>query len=544
MARSRWPVLVLGFLLLCVCIGLCLSCVASVWLWSGQGGSSGIGLPIVGDGGTAGNSGGTLRLLGDEPRTLDPALVQFTTDAEYVVEIFSGLVTLNQDLQVVPDLAERWELSGDGKEYTFYLREEARFHNGRAVTAEDFKFSLERACDPRTQSPVASVYLGDIVGALEMLSGRASEISGIEVVDQATLRIRIDEPKAYFLAKLTYSTGFVLDRDNVTNADWFVQANGTGPFRLAQYDSDRIVLERNEDYYRQQPYLKQVVFMLGGGSPMSMYENGELDVVGVGAADIERVLDPANVLHSELSTAPQLDVFYLALDVNQPPFDDAKVRQAFSLAIDRSKITAATLQGMAVAAQGIIPPGMPGYQRERALLGYEPQLAAKLLSDSKYEAAGNLPPITLTIYGSDGELPSHIRAIVAMIRENLGVEVNVEETEDVFAGQPQAYSSGWSADYPDPEDFLDILFHSRSGLNRMGYSNPEVDGLLEKARLATDQTQRMGLYEQAEELIVADAPWIPLWHSVDYVLIKPYVKGAVFSAAIYPWLSDVYLEQS
>ncbi len=486
---------------------------------------------------------GTLRLYSVEPQTLDPALVQYTDSAEYVVEIFSGLVALDSRLQVVPDLAERWEISEDGLQYTFYLREGARFHNGRQVVASDVKYSLERACDPRTGSAVASVYLDDIVGASEMLSGQASELRGVEVVDERTVRIKIDAPKAHFLPKLTYSTAFVVDRDSVDRGDWLRHPNGTGPFRLTAFSAEQIVLERNDLYYREQAKLQKVVFWLAGGSPMSMYENGELDVVQVWTGDVERVLDPSNPLHADLIVVPQLDISYLGFDVRQPPFEDRQVREAISLAIDREKLAEVVLNGLGLAAEGIVPPGVPDYSRQRPLLPFDPVRARALLQSSSYGGNEHLPAIVLRIAGEDGELPRDIEAVVAMLRDNLGIEVQVEQSEDVFGGQPSLFASGWSADYPDPHNFLDLLFHSDSALNRSGYANARVDALLEAARLETQTGQRMDLYRQAEELIIADMPWVPLWHSVDYVLRKPYIKGTVHAATIVPWLAGVYVER-
>ncbi|MGQ9493212.1 MAG: peptide ABC transporter substrate-binding protein [Anaerolineae bacterium] len=537
MLQKRWPILVIIILLLCLALVLCLGCAAVAWFWIRSVPSSGI-VPIA-----RSIDGGTLRLFGSEPRTLDPALVEDATSAEYVVEIFGGLVTLNEKLEVVPDLAERWAISSDGKTYTFFLQEGARFHDGRPVTAADFKYSLERACDPHTGSIVAEVYLGDIVGAKEKLTGQADEIRGVEVLDERTLRITIDAPKAYFLAKLTYSTAFVLDQKNVEQPDWLKRPNGTGPFKLQEYSKQRIVLQRNEYYHRGKPKLAQVVFVLAGGSPMSMYENGELDITGVGPADIERVRDPTNPLHAELTIIPQLDIQYLGFDVRQPPFDDVKIRQAFNLALDRQKICDVVWKGMRMPAQGIVPPGMPGYKRENSLLSYDPQRARQLIAESQYGNAASLLPITLSISGREGQLPSYMKAIVAMYYENLGIEIAVEQSENILAGEPQFFSLGWIADYPDPEDFLDILFHSQSGLNRMHYANPQVDRLLEEARIETDTERRMQLYRQVEEIIVTEAPWVPLWHSVDYVLTKPYVKGAVYAPAIFPWLANVYIEK-
>ena len=536
MSRSRWPVVVLVVLLLCVLVALCLACGAAAWFWlsSRAVGETGIVTPA--------SPGTTLRLAGDEPDTLDPALVTDSTSAEYVVHIYSGLVSLDASLSVVPDLAERWEISPDGRTYTFYLRSGIRFQDGTELTATDVVYSLERACDPQTGSPVASVYLGDIVGANERLSGRAATISGVKAVDERTVRITIVEPTATFLAKLTYSTAFVLDRSNVESSNWPSRPNGSGPFRLQELSSKQIVLQRNEHYYRDPPKLEKVVYSLGGGSPMSMYENDELDMVYVGPADVERVRDPANVLSAELTVVPQLDIQYLGINVDRPPFDDVKVRQAFSLAIDREKITSVVWKDMRAPAEGIVPPGMPNYQRARPLLAFDPERARKLLAESRYGGPAGLPPVTLSIGTLATELPPVIEAVVAMYRDNLGVDIAVEGNADVLADDPQMYSIGWIADYPDPENFLDILFHSGSGLNHMHYSNPQVDRLLESARVETDQKRRQDLMLEAETLIVADAPWVPLWNSVDYVLTKPYVKGVVHSAAIFPWLTGVSVQ--
>lgn len=535
MPDKRWPVIAIVVLVLAV-VAACCGCALLSWLFFDTG-------PLATQSpAPTSASDDTLRLFGGDPDTLDPALVEDSVSAEYVAEIFSGLVGLNDKLELVPDLAERWELSPDGRTYTFALRSEARFHSGRPVTAADVKYSLERACDPQTGSAVAAVYLGDIVGAPAMLAGQAEEISGVRVLDDRQLQITIDAPKAYFLAKLTYSTGFVVNRENAESRDWPRRPDGTGPFKLQEWTKEQIVLERNDAYYGGVPLLKQVVFALQGGSPMNMYENGELDVVYAGTGDIERVLDPENPLHGELTVVPQLDIQYLAFDVNQEPFDDVKVRQAFSLAIDRDKIATVLWKGTVLPAEGVVPPGMPGYTRD-PLVEFDPQRARQLLAESRWKTAEALPPVTLYISGDSGELPASIEAIVAMYRDNLGVEVQVVQDPELLEGRPPFFSMGWIADYPDPEDFLDILFHSGSALNYTHYSNLAVDRLLEAARVERDNQRRIELYKQAEQAIVTDAPWLPLWHSVDYVLTKPYVKGATFAGAIYPWLRTVYIER-
>ena len=312
--------------------------------------------------------GGKLVRLYRDPPTLDPHLTTDNISGGLVNEIFGGLVTLGLDLKVAPDLAERWDVSEDGRVYTFYLRKDAKFHDGKPVTAEDVRWSLERVADPNTLSPVAEQYLSDIVGVSAKLKGRASTISGLQVVDKNTIRITIDEPKSYFLAKLTYPTAFILDRTNVEGDgnDWLLQPNGTGPFKLAEYKVGEIIrLTRNEYYHLGPPNLDEVEFILAGGDPMIMYENDEIHLTGVSLADLERVRDPNEPLNAELKAAPSsFGVSYIGLNVEQPPLDDPLFRQALSLAIDRETISTVVLDGLRIPATTIIPPGFPSYSTD------------------------------------------------------------------------------------------------------------------------------------------------------------------------------------
>lgn len=490
----------------------------------------------------------TLNLFDVGPQTLDPALAREVTSMNYICEIFSGLVSFDPKLNLIPDIASRWEISGDGRTYIFFLRRGVRFHNGREVKAQDFKYSLERACDPRTGSRTAAIYLGDIVGAMDKLAGRAREIRGIKVLDDYTLQITIDAPKVYFLQKLAHPCAYVVDRENVEQgADWWRHPNGTGPFKLKRWERDKLlVLERNDSYYGQLPRLKQVVFKLWGGVPMMLYEKGEIDLAHVPGEAIERVLDPANPLHRELIEVTQLSIFYLGFNCARPPFDDPKVRQAFCLAVDKEKLIKLVLKGMVKRADGILPPGLTGYNPQLEGLRYDPKLAGELLRNSKYGDA--LPSLILTTAGR-GELSNLDGALVDMWRRNLGVEVKVRQLEpEKYAyllreEKDNLFELGWVADYPDPQNFLDVLFYSKSEENIGEYHNPQVDALLERARAERDGKARLALYRKAEELLVRDAACLPLFFDVDYVLVKPYVKGYVGTPMPIPWLKYIWLER-
>ena len=195
--------------------------------------------------------GGVLKLLGGDPPTLDPHQTGDVSSSRYVLEVFGGLLTIDPDLVLAPDIAQDWTVDSDGMGYTFRLNPAASFHDGRRVTATDFQWSLERASDPATESPGVDTFLGDIVGVADKLNGEADSISGLSVIDEETLRIDIDAPKAYFISKLSYPTTFVLDRDNVElGREWLTAPNGTGPFKLAEYDPGVFMrLERFDGYH-------------------------------------------------------------------------------------------------------------------------------------------------------------------------------------------------------------------------------------------------------------------------------------------------------
>ncbi len=498
--------------------------------------------------------GGTLRLLFSDPPTFDPHLTEDNVSGMLVNEIFSGLVTIEPfNFSVAPDLAESWEISPDGTQYTFRLRPNARFHDGKSVTASDVKWSLERAADPDLISPVVDQYLNDIVGVSAKLRGETGEVSGVRVVDDQTVSITVDAPKAYFLAKLTYPTGFVLDRDNVEgNADWLDAPNGTGPFRLAEYRlGEELRLARNEYYHLGPPHLDEVELILSGGSRMILYENDEIDVTGVGLAELERVLDVNSPLNPQVHPYPaRFTTSYIGLNVDQPPFDDPKFRQALNVAIDKDSIASIVYEGAVRPARTILPPRFPGYNPESDPYPYDPERARQLLAESKYgDRLDDLPRMTLSISGSLGAaVPLGLEVILQTWQQELGLNVEIQQTEwatfleDVNDEKYQMFSLGWGADYPDPENFLDLLFHSESEGNRTNYRNLEVDALLEQARVERDQTARLQLYQQIEQQILQDAPWVLLWNDEDWhFLIKPWVKDYFLLPLTIPKFRYVHL---
>ena len=494
----------------------------------------------------------TLTLLDQfGPATLDPHLSGDAGSHRYVVQIFSGLVRLDRDLVLTPDLAESWDMIEDGTVFLFQLRDDVTFHSGRPVTAEDFKWSLERATDPDTRSRTASTYLGDIVGVTAKLAGQASEISGVQVVSPTVLRIEIDAPKSYFLSKLTYPTAYVVDQENVEagGVDWYLEPNGTGPFQLKAWDDDRVlVLERFDDYYRGPAGVANVVFRLHGGFPLRMYESGEIDVAELDASGAEEASEPGSPFSQALTISSELSVSFIGFNTSVAPFDNPKVRQAFLLAMDQQ----ALLQEMdtlfqqafsdtVAPARGILPPGMPGYNTALETLSFDVVQAQALLAETEY-ADGNLPSLIFTTVGATGTAS----IMAQMWNENLGANISVFPLASFAALKESTgnlYDFGWVADYPDPQNFLDALFHSSAEFNYGRYQSIDFDALMDSAAVETDQTQRLLLYQQAERLLLDDAIVAPLWHGVNHVVVQPYVKGWILDAQGLPRLYDIRLER-
>ncbi len=482
---------------------------------------------------TPGVEGEVLNLYGIDPLTLDPAVSGEVTSHEYIMQIFSGLVRLDDNLKPAPDIARRWQVSNDGKTYTFYLGGDVRFHNGREVKAEDFKYSWQRACDPDTGSQTAATYLGDIVGVKEVLAGKSKEISGVRVIDDYTLQVTIDAPKSYFLSKLTYPTAFVVDRANAeSGGEWWRQPDGTGPFKLRQWDENKLlVLERSELYYGDLAKVDFVVFQLWGGVPMNMYETGKIDVTDVYIDYIDKVTDKAGPFYRELRVIPELSFFYIGFNCHKPPFDDVNIRRAFSQAIDKDKLASLVFRDMVQPADGILPPGMPGFNKDLSGLNYDVTEAKELIATSRYGDASRLPPITITTSGWGGLISQGLEAIVQQWRNNLGIEVKVRQLEPqrflyyLKQEKDEMFYIGWVADYPHPQDFLDVLFHSGADNNYGEYSNPEIDALLEMAGVEPDYDLSLALYQQAEQKLVDDAACLPLWFGQNYILTKPYIRG-------------------
>ena len=493
----------------------------------------------------------TLALGGDLP-TLDPALVRDANSSFLAHQLFRGLVRLDTQLNAVPDLAERIAVSDDGLTYTFTLRPDLIFHNGTPLDAEAVRYSLERATDPTLAggdgaSLPGATYLGDILGAADKLLGRSASLAGLRVLDARTVEIRLGAPKIPFLMKLSYPVAAIVDAKTVRagGVDWARAPNGSGPFRLVRLTDGQIELRRFERFYTGAPVLERVTFLYGegAGSPMNLYEAGKIDATRVPLSSVDRVLATNSPLHAELTVTPTLSLTYIGFNVTKPPYDDPATRRAFAQAVDRERLTTVGLDGKATLADGIVPATMPGGPWAGRVLSRDLDAARAALA-ARPGGAGSVGGAR--IYGAGGQLAVSLRKVYA---RDLGITLEAIDVPwptylvGLSARDYPAFELTWVADYPDPENFLALLFGTGSGENHTGYSNPAVDALLNAAAGERDPARRRDLYLQAQQLILDDAVVIPCYYSTDYTLVKPYVRGLAITPLGVQELDTVWIER-
>ncbi|MCC6446240.1 MAG: ABC transporter substrate-binding protein [Armatimonadetes bacterium] len=481
--------------------------------------------------------GGTLRVAAmDDIRSLDPAIGYDATSWSFEYMVFDGLVDYGRETELIPKLAEAMpEISPDGKTYTFRLRKGVKFHNGREVTSADFKYSIERILTPATTSPGAQFFTL-IEGARAFRDKKAKEVAGIEAEDPYTLTIRLSKPDLTFLQILAMPFGFVVPKEEVEKwgKDFSHHAVGTGPFRLKDWKIKQSVsLARNPDYFIQgQPYLDGIELKVGVNDQLRwmQYERGDLDLSDIPSSEYVRV--SSDLKYKDLiDRGSTLSIFYICMNCRMEPFTDRKVRQAVSYAVNRQRLVT-LLNNRAEAATGILPPKMPGRNPNLKGYPYDPEKARQLLRE-----AGMPNGFDMTLWVHSDLTYQKLGQAVQEDLQKVGVRVTLKPTAyntllDAI-GRPKtvpAFYWRWVLDFPDPYDFLDVLFNSNqiaevNANNNAFYSNPEVDRLLDQARSMTDPEARFKVYRKAEELIMADAPWVCLYYPISTIARSPRVRG-------------------
>ena len=484
-----------------------------------------------------------------DPTTLDPALVSDIVSASYVIQIFSGLVTIDGEGQVVGDMAHSWDITEDGLLYTFHLRPDIYFHDGRLLTSYDIVFSWVRALHPTTGSHMAYTYLGNIVGADEVSAGSANDLDGVNVIDSLTLQVRIKEASSYFLAGLTYPCAFVVSAKQMQEegVNWILKPIGTGPYMVMEnYYGHHISLQNFDGFYGQKASIKNVEFITQPNKrAVEMFASGEVGITYFSSLYFDMVMDSYGTLRHEVMEFDRLQTTYLAFGVNKAPFDDYLVRQAFSMAIDINKLAETVYRGCGESASGFVPYGIFGYDGALSPYSFNPQAALNLIAQSSYGSVANLPTIYLTVAGRGPSVDTALLAIADQWQTNLGVEIEilVLESTDFYnaddSSNANVFYFQWLADYAHPQNFLDILLSSYGAVNVGGYNSTEYDDLIYMANTATDLASSFALYKQAETLALTDAVVVPLLFGNSLLLVDKNLDGFEISLFDLPILNAV-----
>ncbi len=491
----------------------------------------------------SGKVAGTLRyVITTEPTTLDPAVVQDGATIDLLQQVYQGLVGWGEKNEIVPLLAAGMpKASADGRTYTFTIRDGAKFHNGRQVTAEDLKYSITRSLDPKLKSPVAMSYLNDIVGAAAVADGKATNLAGVKVVDPKTIAITIDKPRAYFLGKLTYATAYAVPKEEVEKGKMVdgahvideTNAVGTGPFKIDSYvRQSKVTLAAFADYWGGKPKLERIErpIVLDAQTARNLYDTGALDLLTLDKSQYEQ--DRSNAqLKNEIKLWNRAATFYIGMNqTHYAPFKNPKFRQAVAHAIDKDAILQGVLLGVNPKAEGVLPIGMPGYDPTIKGLEYNPEKSKTLLAQAGYVNGQNLPPLKLTFRQKTPDLAKTAQVVKEQLAA-VGIPIELNEMEwgaylkATHNHEVDFFHQRWSADYLDPQNFLSVLLHSGAPENNANYSNPAYDRLLDEADGTLNPKKRMALYNEAERMVVADAPWVPIYYQRDIELVKPHVTG-------------------
>jgi peptide/nickel transport system substrate-binding protein/oligopeptide transport system substrate-binding protein len=474
------------------------------------------------------------RPLGNEPSTLDPARIGDIYSRSVAQQIFDGLVQFDQTLTITPALAQFWKASKDGLTWTFTLRRGVRFHHGRELTADDVVYSYTRLLDPATKSGAADLF-ASVRGARDFREGRAKAVSGLVVLGRYTVQITLTESLVPFVSVLAVGHAKIVPRDLAEQqGEQFGQHPvGTGPFRFVRWERGKeIVLGANADYFDGPPRLAQVVYRIFGGEQLEgMYEEfqkGHLEDTRIPSASYRAGTAAGPYIHVR---RPTFSLRFYGLNTRFKPLGDRRVRQALIHALDREGIIREVFHGRYIPARGILPPGTLGYNPKLAAYAYDPRRAQELLVQAGFPGGRGIPPLVIYSSVRSKSILSEHEDIKRSLGK-LGVRAEFHYVTDwpafsraLAEGRPAAFLYAWYADVPDPDNFLFRLFHSRSPRNFTGYANPLVDDVLIQARKETDVPRRVELYRRAEQMIMDDAPVIPVWHYAYEALFQPYVRS-------------------
>ena len=510
---------------------------------------------------SAGNKTGTLYWgNGTEPQSLDPQIATGVPEHHIISAVMEGLVLKDRKtLEPRPGVAKSWDISDDGRVYTFYLRDNARWSNGDPHTAHDYAWSWWRALQPALGNLYAYM-LFPIENAQQYYEGDISDFNkvGVKALNDRTLQVTLKYPTPYFLQLLDHYSLFPVHQATIEkfgDADqrgtrWTYEGNlvGNGPFQLVDWKINRrIVVQRNPHYWdKENVSLNEIIFIPIENivTEERMFRAGQLHVTSSLPADKISVYREAK--DPELRIAPYLGTYYYRLNVRKPQLKDPRVRRALAMTVDRQKLVDNITKGGQLPAYAMTPPGTMGYF-PKSDLKFDPQGAKKLLADAGYPNGEGFPPTEILYNTNEGHRKVAV-ALQDMWKKHLNIDIRLLNQEwkvyldSESAGQYEISRAGWIGDYVDPNNFLD-LFLCGGGNNRTGWCNEEYDRLiLDVAPSMSSHSERLEVFQQAEKILLDDMPIIPIYTYTTVQLVDSSVKNFdanIMNAASY---KDLYLQ--
>jgi len=479
--------------------------------------------------------GGVFRLVVEAPKLLDPAEVDSVYDALPVGQIFDGLVALDPGLNIVPALADTWTISRDGRVFVFHLRDGVRFHDGTALTAADVVFSVRRLLDPeRKRKSIGASYLQVIEGAPAYFAGRSRSLPGIAALDERRVEIRLSRPYLSFLEVLAMDDLRIVPRAALAakgEAAFRRSPVGTGPFCFGSWTGTELRLRANTDYFGGAPYVDEVAILFPRAdehdSGNARFRRGETEIVEPTSDTLPALSRDPDV---EVHRYQDLSLSFLGMNAAIPPLTDDRVRRAIALAIDR-KAFAAFSTATRREAQGILPPGLPGYSPSPKALPYDPAAARALLAAAGYPGGRGLKPLRLFTAQSESSAVTKSADKLASDLAAVGIVLDVrrvpwqELITRIDDHNAPLFQLGWVADLPDPDAFLRTLFEPGGSANFFDFFDREIGAALEQGASETNPIERARIYRELEKQVLEKAPLVPLFHSMGMLASRRAVHG-------------------
>lgn len=498
---------------------------------------------------------------GAEPEGLDPHIVTGVPEHHILITLFEGLVRMNpKTLEPIPGVAERWEISDDGREYTFHLRSGAQWSNGDPVTAHDFTYAWRRILTPSLGAEYAYM-LYPMKNAQAYNEGTLTDFAqvGCEAVDDHTLKVTLDYPTPYFFQLQCHYSWFPIHQKTIEQfgamddraSKWTRPGNlvGNGPYVLTRWVPNSVIEVRPNPHYWNAQSVRN------GG--IDFYpindELAEERMFRAGELHITENVPPAKVPEYRknnpevLRIDPWIGAYFYRVNTNRPPLDDKRVREALAMAIDREAITSKIMQAGETPAYFLTPPDTAGYTC-KSRIPYDPERARQLLAEAGYPGGKGFRTIDI-LYNTMDRHQMIAEAIQQMWKQTLGIDVTLTNQEwKVYLNSTSnavmdfdLARAGWIGDVVDPINFLEC-FTTGNGNNRTGWGDADYDALVQQAREQNDPARRNALYQQAETLLLDEVPILPIYHYTRAYLIQPNVRGFQGNVLAYYTYQDVYLD--